>query len=229
MIEIINTNDETVINALCKLGGHFKENPKIGGEYTETFLVQTFNKFGVKSNKVAGRKKADIQINGIDYSVKSSSLNGAQIDTLSDGQITIKQIVELGGEQLVTDEKHSVKLSNKSKVLDLICNSLDSMPIIFAICKNENDKVSFDLAELSAEELKYHIKNVDSIYYKRPKRRNCIQLIKNNKVLFTIKDGTGTTAANAFQRGLWATNLSFIKSHINIKNIPIKEISFYDN
>ena len=100
MIEIINTNDKTVINALGILGGHFKENPKIGGEYTETFLVQTFNKYGIKSNKVAGRKKADIQINGIDYSVKSSSLDGAQIDTLSDGQITIKQIVELGGKQL---------------------------------------------------------------------------------------------------------------------------------
>ena len=54
MIEIINTNDKTVINALGILGGHFKENPKIGGEYTETFLVQTFNKYGIKSNKVAG-------------------------------------------------------------------------------------------------------------------------------------------------------------------------------
>ena len=82
---------------------------------------------------------------------------------------------------------------------------------------------------LTKEELKEHIKSVDNIYYKRPKRRNCVQLIKDKKVLFTIKDGTGTTAANAFQRGLWATNISFIKTHINIKNIPIKEISFYDN
>ena len=229
MIEKLNFKNKEILNALSILGSHFKENPKIGGEYTETFLVQTFNKFGIKSNKVAGRKKADIQINGIDYSVKSSSLDGAQINTLSDGQITIKYIVELGGKQLVTDENYNVKLLNKSKVLDLICNSLDSMPIIFAICKNENDKVSFDLAELSAEELKEHIKSVDSIYYKRPKRRNCVQLIKDNKVLFTIEDGTGTTAANAFQRGLWATDISFIKTHINIKNIPIKEITFYDN
>ena len=103
------------------------------------------------------------------------------------------------------------------------------MPIIFAICKINNDTASFDIAELSAEELKEHIKSADSICYKRPKRRNCVQLIKNKKVLFTIKDGTGTTAANAFQRGLWATDISFIKTHINIKNVQIKEISFYDN
>lgn len=229
MIEKLNFKNKEILNALSILGSHFKINPKIGGEYSEVFLVETFNKFGIKSNKVDGRKKADIQINNIEYSVKSSSSNGAQLDTLSNGKITIEQIVKLGGEKLVNEEKYNKKLNNKNKILQLICDSLDSMPIIFITCKINNNKISYNISELSIKEFKEHIKNIDEIYYKRPKNRNCIQLIKNNKVRFTIKDGTGMSAANAFQRGIWTDDISFIKNHINIENIPIKGKNFYDN
>ena len=216
--------------AFSKLGSYFLENPKIGGELSETFLVESFNRIGIKSEKVAGRQKADICINGTMYSVKSSSLNGAQLDTLSNGGLTLQKIVEAGGQRLVTKKCSSIKLSNHNDIFDLIIKSLDKMPIIFINFKvNDLGIASFHISELTFEDFSKVIRECDTVLYSRPKNRNSVKLIKNNKVVFTIKDGTGTNAANAFQRGIWADDLSFIKNSFDIVNIPVSRISFYEN
>ena len=215
--------------AFSQLGSYFLENPKIGGELSETFLVESFNKIGIKSEKVAGRQKADICINGTMYSVKSSSLSGAQLDTLSNGGLTLQKIVEVGGQRLVTKQCSSIKLDNHNDIFDLIIKSLDKMPIIFINFKVNFGVASFHISELTFEDFSKVIRECDTVLYNRPKNRNNVQLIKNNKVVFTIKDGTGTNAANAFQRGIWADDLSFIKNSFDIVNIPISRISFYEN
>lgn len=229
MIELLEDTKE-INKALSKLAGFFYENGKIGGELAETFLVQTFNKLNVKSKKVEGRKKADIEIDDISYSVKSASTQEIQLNTLSDGKITVNDIVELGECNLVTDKKYKKKLKNKTKILNKICKSLDNMPIIlFNFTKNANKKATFKIMELSHEDLISLIKEIDDVYYERPSNKNKITFVKDGKVRFTLKDGTGNSAANAFQRGLWTTDVSFITNYKYFENITIKEVSFYDN
>lgn len=232
MIEKFSENDE-FINALSILGGFFIENPKIGGEFVETFLVETFNRLNLKSEKVAGRKKADIVIDNQFYSVKSSTIDGSQIDTLSNGHITIQKLVELDNKTLINDNhsKYKILLSNKTEILEKICESLDKMTIIFFNCKidSKNNEATFRISELTHEELVKHIKNVDEIYYERPSNRNKITLVKDGKTLFTIKDGTGTSTANAFQRGIWTGDVSFISNYKYFEKIKIKRMNFYEN
>lgn len=216
-------NDEKYLKLFSELASEYANNGKTGGEKFENALVALFKLNGHQASKVLGRKKQDIIINGLGYSIKSTTTNELQLDTMSVSDITIEELLEFGGEIAVNDFNYEKEICLKNNLLNELVAHLNPIPIICLKADIKN-KAFFSIFELSFEKLKEMLYSIDKIIYRRPRTKNRIEFIKNEKVIFVIKDGTGHPKANAFQRGLWC----YI-NNLTLDKIEINNIEYEDN
>lgn len=194
-----------------KLCSFYKLNGKIGGELFEIALKNALIKNGFNAVKNSKRGKEDLIINEVKVSVKSTTTNAIQVDTMSDSGITIEYLLSLDGKD--KNFSSNFNINNKEEIINKICDRLDKMPIIFGCFNFYKDKCNFTLFELSYEQLCQKLKNVNKIVYRKPLTKSRLEFYIDNKLIFEIKDGTGKKEANAFQRGLWIDDInSFINN-----------------
>lgn len=215
-------NDKRYLKLFSELASEYANNGKTGGEKFENALIALFKLNGHQTFKVLGRKKQDIIIDGKGYSVKSTTTNELQLDTMSNSNITIEELLEFGGEIAVNDFNYEKEIYLKDNLLNELITHLNTDPIICLKADIKN-KISFSIFEFSFEKLKEMLYSIDKIIYRRPKNKNRIEFIKDEKIVFVIKDGTGYPKANAFQRGLWCYINNLILDKIEINNIEYED------
>lgn len=201
------------LDKIQKLCGFYKLNGKIGGELFEIALRNAFIKNGFNVTKIAKRAKEDLIINGVKVSVKSTTTDGVQVDTMSNSGITIEYLLSLDGKD--KNFSSNFNIDNKEEIINKICEHVDKMPIIFGCFNFYENKCNFTLFELSYEQLCQKLKSINKIIYRKPLTKSRLEFYIDNKLIFEIKDGTGKKEANAFQRGLWIIDVNNFINNID--------------